>query len=227
MVRRYTWNPVINVDSYWNSGSFRYAFPYPSIVNQTNSISENESQSVRLSPYDALKGLDNALWEKREIQSLTLRRIGNADVYVFVLAGGKEYLINANSGLPFEITSEVAKNVARDSLGKEASVLSVVLLDKHNYFYSYGSLPVYKVELDDDSHTNIYISSVNGKVLRVHNRWSNFLVVNHDLHTYAFIRKLIINSRTIQIFFLILVALITIFVFASGHYLVLCRRKRL
>ncbi len=142
--------------------------PHQSIVNTSNSISDDESQTLRLSPYDALKSLDNALWKKREIKSLTLRRIGNADVYEFVLTGGKKYLVNAYSGLLFEVTSEVAKNIAsiaRNSLGKEASILSVELLDRHSYFYSYGDLPVYKVELGDDLHTKIYVSSKSGKIV--------------------------------------------------------------
>lgn len=201
--------------------------PYPSVVSESDFASDNISKSLRLSPYDALKGLDNALWKKREIQSLTLRRIDNIDVYEFVLTGKKEYLINADSGIPFEITSEVAKNIARNCLGKEASVLSIELLKKNNYFYPYGRLPVYKVEFDDNSHTNIYVSSINGKVLQVHNRWSHFLEVNHDLHTFAFVTKLITKNMFIRAFFLILVALITVFIFVTGYYLALRRRKKL
>ncbi len=201
--------------------------PYPSVVNKTKTIPANELKLLRLSPYDALKRLDHGLLGKGEVKSLTLRRIGNVDVYEFFLAGGKEYLINANSGLPFKITPEVAKNIARDSFGKDASVFSVELLEKHSYFYSYGRLPVYKVEFDDDSHTSIYISSVNGDVLRIHNRWSYIIEVNHDLHSFGFITKLIINNNKIRAFFTILVSLITVSVFVTGYYLAFRRRKNI
>ncbi len=208
-------------------GGVSIYIPYPSVVNKTNTAFDNEMQSLRLSPYDALKGLDNALWEERDIQSLTLRHIDSADIYEFVLSGGKKYLINANSGKPFEVTSKVAKNIARDGLGKKASVLSVVLLDKHNYFYPYGSLPAYKVEFDDASHTNIYVSKRDGKVLLLHNRWSHFVEVNHDLHVFAFVRKLITNNVFIRVFFLVIVAMMTLFIFVTGYYLAFPRRKRI
>ncbi len=202
-----------------------FFLPKPSVVSQSNYISDNESQLLWLSPYDALKGLNNALWEKGEIRSLRLRHIDNVYVYEFVLAGGKKYLVNANTGLQFKITPEVAKSIARKSLGREASVLSVEILEKHSYFYTYGSLPVYKVVLD--GNTCVYVSHENGKVLGTHNRWRRFLTVNHDLHTFGFIKKLIIRSTTIQTFLLILVALATVSIFVTGYYQVFRRQKRI
>ncbi len=203
--------------------------PYPSIQQgKTKLISENELQSLSLSPYDALESMDNALWEKNQIQSLTLRRIDNVILYEFTLGGGKKYTINANSGLPFKITSEVAQRIARDSFCKEASVLNVTLLNRHSYFFPYYEpLPAYKVEFDDDLHTNIYISPANGNILRANNRWNRLLLVNQDLHLFGFIRKLIINNGKIQALSQIIVALTTGFVFISGYYLALRKYRRL
>lgn len=213
----------------WIATGIVFFIPEPTVLEHetiSSPISKDELRLLNLSPYNAFEKINDAFAENKQIQSLSLLRIDNVILYKFVVEGGREYMINANTGLLFKITSDVAKSIAINSFGREASVNSVELLKQRSFFYSWGQIPAYKVEFNDDLETNIYISPNDGEILRAHNYWSRIIAVNHDLHSFGVIRN-IIDRGIVQATLVTFVAMVIVFCVLSGYYMALPKRKRL
>src|SRR5262249_53195330 len=76
------------------------------------------------------------------IADMTLIRIAGRVVYQVQTPRGPR-LIDAHSGTPFPITSDVAEQIVRSEYVRDGAVLEKSLLERHNWTYQMGPLPVY------------------------------------------------------------------------------------
>lgn len=129
-------------------------------------------ERVRVSPADAVA----ALGEIGAVDAVTLRPLLGRPVYEVRHAGGVA-LVDAETGRPASpIDEQTARAVAlADRLGSPA-VASVRLIERDPPTeYRGGALPAWRVDLDDDDDTHVYVAADTGRVsARRNDAWRRF-----------------------------------------------------
>lgn len=126
-------------------------------------------------------------------------------------AGGGYQLVDALSGALIPMLDAAdAVAVAKADFSDAAGILSVELLDTADAHAEYRGrdLPVYRVSMDHDSGTNIYVSAQRGVVTaRRNSTWRVFDFL-WMIHTMDFETRDDFNNRLVQVFSVL--ALVTV-----------------
>jgi uncharacterized membrane protein YkoI len=140
---------------------------------------------VVMTPAQAIDALVKDGVDAGEIASVDLRQRIEVPVYVVRFTKkAARMVVDARTGLivPF-ISEKVAQTIALDDFKHDAEVASVELLEgKPPGEFRGGPMPVYRVILDHEKHTHIYISPTTGDILKRRNekwRWFDFFWMLH------------------------------------------------
>lgn len=103
-----------------------------------------------------------------------LRTILGQSVYEIVGENGLS-LVSAETGAPFDITSERAAEVAREDFSGSAPVTRVILREAPFLELRTHDGPVWRVDFDDGRETTLYVDGETGRILsRRNNVWRVF-----------------------------------------------------
>lgn len=119
---------------------------------------------ARISPSEAISALDERGRASGDIGSLRLELIGSRPTYVIRSEGSGISLVDAMTGVSFEIDGPRALQIARDLYGGTGTPADPVLVDSRGLRYFMGELPAYRVAFDDDYGTEIYVAVRSGTV---------------------------------------------------------------
>jgi hypothetical protein len=143
---------------------------------------------VRIAPDEAVERLGG---RDLAVQALSLRTIGGEPWYQVVAAGSPlpRYLNAIDGREDPQADQSYAAEIASRSLGG-VPVRWVRRLDAYDseYIVIFRLLPVHRVEVDDEDHTRLYVSTLTGSVARLTSDSSQFEANVFSLfHKYAFI----------------------------------------
>ena len=119
---------------------------------------------VRVSPSEAISALEAQGGASGDIGSLRLELFGSRPTYVVRSEGSGISLVDAMTGVPFEIDGPRALQIAHDLYAGPGTPADPVLVDARELRYFMGELPAYRVEFDDDYGTEIYVAVRSGTV---------------------------------------------------------------
>ncbi len=183
-------------------------------------------------PADAMARLEEILGQSPQVSWLDLRQILNTVVYEVKLKDGSIHLLNAQSGQEFNVTPELAEEIARAEFPTQASILRVERLNGNDFSYPFGPVPVYRVVFDDSRATHAHVSirtdeiwgRKTGAVWR-NDRWGRARTAINTLHTFDMLR-IITDRRRLITTLLWAAAIVTFLAAVLGYYLALPRRWR-
>jgi uncharacterized iron-regulated membrane protein len=200
-------------------------FPYPQHTPAIIDI-----QAATLSPAEAVARLDQALGESPEIAWVTVRPLLNKVVYEIETGQGHIYLIDAAGGELFEITPELAGQLAVAAMPNPAPIGGVDRVDRNTIAYFFGPVPAYRVTFADSAGTRAYVAIApnpiwNARTGEVHfdTRWSRARGLLESMHTFVSLRVITDKGRVITLL-LWLATLATLFMALVGFYLALPQR---
>ena len=178
-------------------------------------------RNITQSPAQAIANLEKILGTRSHVNSMSLKWIHDVLVYEIHLENGGRHFINAVTGQVFSITRELAERFVLDAYPGQGRVQKVEMLEKHNYDYQWGPLPVYQIVLDSAQSTAYHVSTDDGSVRRTE-RVDLIRGAITSLHTFDPI-KLITKRDAVRNGLLIITAVIGIVASLTGYYLALRR----
>jgi hypothetical protein len=198
---------------------------YHPVEYDEQSMSVKEVQGIGLNPEIAVSNFKKSRKNFMEIQSITLKRIGDSLVYDLRAKEEIPYLIDAKTDERFIISKEIAEQIAKEVFPKNANILSTDLINKHDLSYPWGPLPVFRVTLEDNDGKVLYIRKNDGKVQRINNKWSKLINISDTLHSLYFLIPITKKEyvRNFIVYILATAALIDVLI---GYYLWLSKRNR-
>jgi len=113
---------------------------------------------------------------------MSLARVGEKLVYQVKTSRGIR-LVDAHTGELFPITAAVAEYVVRSEYLPSAGTLRTETLDRHNWEYRWGPLPVYRIRAAE-SGKRYYVSAQDGTVRTVTSA-GRFRELIEGLHTFS------------------------------------------
>jgi len=157
-----------------------------------------------------------------EVRGLTLDAVAGRVVYRINGPRGRTALIDAATGDRVAVGEPLAREVAA-ALAPGVAVRGVVLLRANDRGYPRGSLPVWRVMLDDPAESWVHLASDGSTTSNT--RVQRGKAVLHDLHTFAALQTLHFGRRSIRVLF-VLASVVSIALVITGYYLSLPRRWR-
>ena len=130
-------------------------FPPAPSTRQLESTSIDLARAER-TPSEAARALPD---EMQRIRSLTLRNVGGRLVYDFASQRGRHILVDATTAQRIELTDSLALALARRVMIDSAVSNSVRQITQFDEKYRFGTLPAYRIELNDDAHTVIHVGA--------------------------------------------------------------------
>jgi hypothetical protein len=127
-----------------------------------------EWQEIRLSEADALERLRARIGVAVKPIAIDLVQFRGRPGYDLYLADGREFWVDALSGVPRgELSQAEARDAARAVMGDTTRLESVGRLTAYDtYYYARAGremhLPVWRITFADREHTALYLNSVNG-----------------------------------------------------------------
>ncbi len=131
---------------------------------------------VRVGERAALRALEAWLGTPVQAVAIDLTALAGAPGYDVHLADGREYWVDAETGVPrSEIDASHVAVAAQRALGAPARALSVERVTRYDtYYYARHDrelhLPVWRVRFDDPDHSVVYLGTVTGLPLGFVNR---------------------------------------------------------
>jgi hypothetical protein len=119
-------------------------------------VSKPDYRTAVVSPAQAAAKVGDGAGE------MSLGRVGERLVYQFKTSRGIR-LVDAHSGELFPITAAVAEHVVRSEYLPVAGALRTERLDRHDWEYRSGPLPVYRIRAGE-SGKRYYVSAQDGAV---------------------------------------------------------------
>jgi peptidase YpeB-like protein len=184
-------------------------------------IQKIDFKDIVQSPAQAIANLEKILGTTSHVSSVGLKWIHDVLVYEIHFEDGGRHFINAVTGQVFSITRELAERFVLDAYPGQGRVQKVEMLEKHNYDYQWGPLPVYQIVLDSQQTTAYHVSTDDGSVRRSE-RMDRIRGAITSLHTFDPI-KLITKRDAVRNGLLIITAVIGIVASLTGYYLALRR----
>jgi hypothetical protein len=126
-------------------------------------------KEIRLSIPQAIAAAEAAAGKPAEVTGVSLRRVNGRLAYEINTAKSGTHLIDALDGTPIQVTQEFARQMAEQALGGRAKAREISLLQNYTMDYMYGELPAYRVAMDDEAATQVYIGKTTGAI-----RWSDW-----------------------------------------------------
>ena len=210
------------------------AMSSPKIFPETPSATgeQPDYQAIELSPAEAIARLETETGQTYAVTGVSIRRILDTVAYEIRTTEGETYLINAQSNDQFEITSDLAEQIALAEFPTGANIIATERIDFNSRQYPFGPVPVYRVSFDDEpgtySHVSIKPSPVwganTGDVRRT-TRWGRLRELLGSLHTFGVLRVIINKGRLITLLLWAATGLTTLTAIV-GYYLALPRRRK-
>ncbi len=201
----------------WLISGIAILLPPPGIkALQPAAQSAIDYSALRISPADVVTQAQETLGVKADVQDMALTQIGGRVYYEIRFTGSESTLIDARSGELFNITAEVASEIAEIQV-QDLPVVMVSRVDRHSLAYPWGQLPVYRVSFGDARGTQAYVSIRNGAVRYV-DRTTLLRTALASLHDLSLL-SLAFGIEKVKKELLLLLSLGSIAVVASGYYL--------
>lgn len=104
------------------------------------------------------------------LSSVTLKRILDVPVYTLQDSEGRQHAMRADTGEPFTTGRGWLAHVASAFVGREVTISDVRYMEDYDeYYYArndrFPPLPVYRVTVDNDDQTLLYLSAATGEVV--------------------------------------------------------------
>jgi hypothetical protein len=189
-------------------------FPPPPIQKAPVPLALHEAI---LTPAEAVAAFARTTPKPPQVQSVTLKRLAEVPVYSILPLQGEAFLIDARSGAPFRITSDIAEQIARRHVPQPAQVAQSGMVTRYSTAYPWGPLPAHRFVFSHDPATTYYVAAAEGTVHNS-NRWVWLKGVIGSLHTFEPI-KLITRDNAIRKGLLILGGLAGLGATCTGYYL--------
>ncbi len=159
----------------WCLGGFIFSTHDIAAVRGEDELNPEWVQSVQFSqvertPAEACQAIGAV-----DVESVVLRSLLGRPVYQITHADGTA-VVDATTGQRVSITQEDARSIAVADRLEPVSVLRTDLITADpETEYRGGDLPAWRVELDDDSNTHIYVSATTGRITaRRNDMWRRF-----------------------------------------------------
>ncbi len=189
-------------------------------------LKPTDLQDITLSPTEAVTTvLANLPGTSLEVERVTLKRILNLIVYEVSVKAYGPRIVDARSGQIFTMTPELAEQIARDAFPSESRVYRIERIDRHDFSYIAGPLPVYRIAFEDDPSVLYHVSMTDGKVVR-RDRLNRMRAIIERFHFFEEFKFLTEEKRILKILPSLL-ATIGILAVGVGYYLALPRRWRI
>jgi uncharacterized iron-regulated membrane protein len=156
------------------------------------------------------------------IRSVSLIQVGDHVVYQLETRQ-RTLLVDAASGEPFEVSAQVAEQVARGAFRGTPGDVTVERLTEYDVRYTGGDLPSYRVSLGDSAGTVSYVSARNGSIVTTDSRRRLRQVVG-KLHDFSAI-KAVIAADWVHRGLAITACVLSIVSIFTGYWLALPRRQ--
>jgi Na+-transporting NADH:ubiquinone oxidoreductase subunit F len=131
-------------------------------------------------------------------------------------------LVDAESGELFQVTAEVAGQIARGAFRGTPGKITIEQLTEYDARYSGGDLPAYRVSLGDSANTVSYVSARNGSIVSADSRRRLRGVVG-KLHDFSAI-KAVISTDWVHRSLAIAACVLSIISILTGFWLALPRK---
>ena len=155
------------------------------------------------------------------IKDMTLRRLGDQPVYAARYIDGTQSLFDALTGQKLSpVPEQTALEVAKADFAGESDVPSIDLLDNQTTEYR-GPVPVWRIYLNDNEDTRIYVSPDTARVVARRNATWRFYDFFWMLHIMDYDERSDFNHPL-----LIIASVVALIVSISGAILIFYRFKR-
>lgn len=159
------------------------------------------------------------------ISDLHTQKIQDRLLYVVKASGGKTSVIDAVSGEYFEFTAQLAEDIIRTRYAIDAPLIQNIKLEKHNFGYPWGPLPVSHLRFEGKhSDADFYVNHQSGGV-RSGTPLTRARVAAGMIHSLEPVKFLTGSEMTHRVV-LVLLGVVTLLGVIPGVYLTLPRRQR-
>jgi hypothetical protein len=176
---------------------------------------------VAVTPAEAARALGGTV---PAVTSLRLTQLGDVLAYEIALAGRGPRLVDARTGRPLTIDSELARSIAtaRAPAGARIAGADVLSRRRHDLTYLWGSLPAHRVTFDDPSATVVYVGAEDGTVWAT-TRWTRIRGAIGAFHTFDPL-DLVLGEPKVRKAILVAVSLVALLTALTGYAIVAWRR---
>jgi hypothetical protein len=174
-------------------------------------------KDATISPEEAGLVVEKISGKDVGITGIRFKAILGRIYYVLDLNNGSVIMLDAANGEVFSITQEVAEELARKSIPTVSRLALIEKLDRHDIYYPFGSLPVYRLKFDGDSGNIYYVSVIDGAVSKS-TLSTRLRAVISSFHTFEPIIVLFNKHRTRDVL-LVFTSMIAILTAITGYYL--------
>jgi hypothetical protein len=134
----------------------------------------------------AIGVVDAAAGSSPKINQVQLRILGGRAVYEITTSGAGVFLVDAMNGSRFTIDEAFATRMVKRHAGEDAKIREATLLRQHGDGYDYGTLPAWRVTLDDARDTRFFVTAERGEVT-FNDRGGRIRHWLASFHTFAFL----------------------------------------
>lgn len=152
-----------------------------------------------------------------EVRRMNLVPLHHRMLYQVELESGKTLLVEADTGHRFEVTSAFAVQRLREGFAISSELESVDLVHRHDLYYSWGPLPVYRASFTGNSGTWFFFAPGDGSMRRS-DGLSAVLMVLEGLHTFEPIMWLT-GRKSARDIVLVFFSLVGVAAAGTGYYL--------
>ena len=176
-----------------------------------------------LSPAEALRLAANGEQDTPRVTRLSITPVLDRTYYFLEFQGGRNQLVDVQTGSTLVITPELAEEIARRLSGVTAAA-RIDTVTQHSMGYMSGPVPAYRVAFADEEGSTAYVSLKDGSARYTNQRLRIRFFVS-GLHTFDQL-KLLEKTSTLKKPLLHLTSSIGIGLILTGYYLVLPKRWR-
>ncbi len=183
-----------------------------------------EYTQASVSPAAAVQAAASTSDTEALATAVRLKRFDDGLVYIVTLAEGGNRMIDVATGLPVEITSDMAERLAIAEFGTDAPVAEVRLMTEREAAYAFGPLPAWRVAFDDARSSVSYVALSDGSIRRA-DRITRLRGAIVGAHTFDFLAVLKLGGAQATLI-LILTSVISMVAVATGYYLFIDKTVR-
>ncbi|MDX2121134.1 MAG: PepSY domain-containing protein [Gemmatimonadota bacterium] len=154
------------------------------------------------------------------VRAVEFERLGPHFIYR-VRGKGRTVLVDAERGVRFLVDEALARRLAAETV-PGAGIRSAELIRSYDRGYGNGSLPVWRVTLDDAAGTLVHLSQRDG-VLGTSTSSKRMHLTMHNLHTFATLKVLGLPRGPIR-WLLVLASVVSLVAVLTGYYMSLPKR---
>ena len=154
------------------------------------------------------------------VRSVEFEQLGPHFIYR-IRGKGRTVLVDAERGERLIVDEALARRLAEETV-PGAGIRSAELIRAFDRGYGNGSLPVWRVTLDDEAGTLVHLSVRDG-VLGTSTGSKRMHLTMHNLHTFATLKALGLARGPIR-WLLVVASVISLVVVVTGYYMSLPKR---